>query len=114
MINYRYPENLAAKPVLWLWYLRDIGVIGIGSVLSVLLVTQTGVFIPLVFVAIYAFLSIRFDQTSILDFIKYACSYFILKQQIFYWSLESLDINKQHKKQRKKGRRNDKKQKTVH
>lgn len=84
-MNYRYPENLAAKPVLWLWYLRDIGIIGIGSVISVLLITQTGIFIPLVVVAIYAFLSIRFDQTSILDFIKYACSFFIFKQQEYVW-----------------------------
>ena len=28
-----YPENLKAKPMLWLWLLRDIGVIGIGALL---------------------------------------------------------------------------------
>ena len=31
-----YPENLKAKPMLWLWLLRDIAVIGIGALLSVL------------------------------------------------------------------------------
>ena len=35
-----YPENLKAKPMLWLWLLRDIGVIGIGALLSVLALTQ--------------------------------------------------------------------------
>ena len=25
-----YPENLKAKPMLWLWELRDIGIIGVG------------------------------------------------------------------------------------
>ena len=31
-----YPDNLKAKPMLWLWLLRDIAVIGIGALLSVL------------------------------------------------------------------------------
>ena len=35
-----YPENLKAKPMLWLWLLRDIAVIGIGALLSVLALTQ--------------------------------------------------------------------------
>ena len=26
-----YPDNLKAKPMLWLWLLRDIAVIGIGA-----------------------------------------------------------------------------------
>lgn len=25
-----YPENLKAKPMLWLWELRDIGIIGVS------------------------------------------------------------------------------------
>ena len=27
---YIYPDNLRAKPTLWLWELRDLGVIGVG------------------------------------------------------------------------------------
>ena len=30
-----YPENLKAKPMLWLWELRDIGIIGVGFLLTV-------------------------------------------------------------------------------
>ena len=33
---YIYPDNLKAKPKLWLWELRDVGVIGAGLLLSVL------------------------------------------------------------------------------
>ena len=33
---YIYPNNLKAKPTLWLWALRDVAVIGVGFVLSVL------------------------------------------------------------------------------
>ena len=27
---YIYPDNLSAKATLWLWKLRDIGIIGVG------------------------------------------------------------------------------------
>lgn len=33
---YIYPDNLSAKATLWLWELRDIGIIGVGLLLSVL------------------------------------------------------------------------------
>ena len=32
---YIYPDNLKSKAVLWLWQLRDIGIIGIGCLVSV-------------------------------------------------------------------------------
>lgn len=35
-----YPDNLKGKPVLWLWYLQDIGIIGVGSIVSVLIITR--------------------------------------------------------------------------
>ena len=46
--------------MLWLWELRDIGIIGVGLLISVLALTQTGIALPLVLTAVYAFLSIRF------------------------------------------------------
>ena len=53
---YIYPDNLAAKATLWLWELKDLAII-----------------------------SIRFDNTSILDFIRYAAAYFFTRQQYFEW-----------------------------
>ena len=44
---YIYPDNLSAKATLWLWELRDIGIIGVGLLLSVLALTQTGIALPL-------------------------------------------------------------------
>ena len=75
--------------MLWLWELRDIGIIGVGLLISVLALTQTGIALPLVLTAVYAFLSIRFDGTSILDFLKYAASFLITKQQFYDWRLET-------------------------
>ena len=56
-----YPDNLKAKAVLWLWELRDIGIIGIGLLISVFALAQLGFYPPLVLTALYAFLSIRFE-----------------------------------------------------
>lgn len=84
---YIYPDNLASKATLWLWELKDIAVIGIGLLVSILAVTQTGIILPLVLTAVYAFLAIRFDGTSILDFIRYAGAFFITKQQFYEWRI---------------------------
>ena len=37
---YIYPENLKAKPMLWLWLLRDIAAIGVAALISVLSLVQ--------------------------------------------------------------------------
>lgn len=31
---YIYPENLKAKPMLWLWLLRDIAIIGVAALID--------------------------------------------------------------------------------
>ena len=59
---YIYPDNLSAKATLWLWELRDIGIIGVGLLLSVLALTQTGIALPLVLTAVFAFLTIRHED----------------------------------------------------
>ncbi len=82
---YMYPDNLKAKATLWLWELRDIGIIGVGLLISVFALAQLGIMIPIVITAAYAFLSIRFEDISILDFIRYAGAFFIFKQQLYEW-----------------------------
>ena len=59
---YIYPEHLKAKATMWLWQLRDLTVVGVGVLLSVLTATQTGILIPALFTAAYAFLAIRFER----------------------------------------------------
>lgn len=82
---YIYPDHLKAKATLWLWQLRDIGIIGVGALLSILSLTQIGFIPPIVITAVYAFLTIRFEDTSILDFLRYACAFFIGRQQTYEW-----------------------------
>ena len=84
---YMYPDNLKAKATLWLWELKDIGIIGVGLLISVFALGQLGFMSPVVITAVYGFLTIQFEDTSILSFIRYACAFFILKEQTFEWRL---------------------------
>jgi len=76
---------MAERATLWLWELKDLAVIGIGLLLSVLALVKLGLMLPLVFSALYAFLSIRFEGVCILDFMRYASAFFLLKPQRYVW-----------------------------
>lgn len=83
---YSYPDNLKEKATLWLWELRDIGIIGVGVLLSVFALAKLMFMPPIVLTAAYAFLTIQFEGTSIMDFIRYAVSFFFLKDQQYDWA----------------------------
>lgn len=86
---YLYPDNLKGRATMWLWYLKDITVIIILALFSVVLFAQFMFFLPAIFTALYAFLTIRFDDTSILDFIVFAIDFFLIRQQMFEWEFTS-------------------------
>ena len=50
---YIYPDNLKSKATLWLWTLRDLAIIGIGSLISVFALSQLGFFVPIVLTDVY-------------------------------------------------------------
>jgi len=78
---------LKSKAVMWLWELRDIGIIAIGAIVSIVALTQVGIYVLLLITAVYAFLAIRLDDTSILKFLKNSYSFFIGKMQVYEWRL---------------------------
>ena len=80
-----YPDNLKAKARLWLWELRDVAIIGGALLLSVIALAQGGTFVPLVMTAVFAFLTLRLEDTSVLDFLRYAARFLFLRQQYFIW-----------------------------
>lgn len=82
---YIYPNNLKAKPKLWLWELRDIGIVGGGLLLSVFALTQGLGTLPLIVTVLFGFLSIRVDGSSVLDFIRWAAFFLFLRQQHYEW-----------------------------
>ena len=85
MTQYLYPQNLKATANLWLWGLRDFCIIGIAALLSVVLLVYLKIFIPAAITLVYGFLTIRMDDTTVMDYIKYAVKYFITTQQYYEW-----------------------------
>ncbi len=91
--QYIYPQNMRASATLWLWSLKDFAVIVVDALFSAMVLATTRILIPAVLTAAFAFLSIRSDETTILDFIKYAVRYFISTQQVYYWKLRGDKID---------------------
>lgn len=85
MTQYLYPQNLKATANLWLWSLRDFCIIGIAALLSVVLLVYLKIFIPAAITLVYGFLTIRMDDTTVMDYIRYAVKYLITTQQYFEW-----------------------------
>lgn len=85
MKQYLYPQNLKAAANLWLWSLKDFTILGVAALLSIAALVQLGFILPAAATLCYGFLTIRMDDATILDFLKYAVRYFISTQQYFEW-----------------------------
>lgn len=85
MKQYIYPQNLKAQAQLWLWRLKDLVVLGAALLVSVLALSQLRFFLPLALTLVFAFLTMRFDDNSILNYIRRAARYFITTQQFYIW-----------------------------
>ena len=86
MTQYLYPQNLKATANLWLWGLRDFCILGVAALLSIVVLVQLRFFIPAAATLCYGFLTNRMDDTTVLDFMRYAVRYFISTQQYFEWA----------------------------
>ena len=85
MTTYLYPQNLKATANLWLWGLRDFAILCVAALLSVLALVQLHFMVPAAATLCFAFLTIRMEDTTVLDFLRYAASYFISSQQNYDW-----------------------------
>lgn len=65
MKQYIYPQNLKSQAQLWLWRLKDLVVLGAALLVSVLALSQLRFFLPLALTMVFAFLTMRFDDTSV-------------------------------------------------
>ena len=84
-MNFIYPQNMKAKANMWLWSLKDFAIIGIGALLSAVFLIYLHKLLLVGIVAVYAFMTIRLDETTVMDYIRYAFRYFITTQQYFKW-----------------------------
>ena len=85
MRQYIYPQNLKAQPMLWLWKLRDIAILGIALLISIFAVATVKLVLPLALTIIFLTASAPPCDVSIMDFIKRAVKFFITTQQNYVW-----------------------------
>ena len=85
MTHYLYPQNLKASANMWFWSLKDFCILGIAALLSILILVEIHVLLPAAATLCYAFLTIRMDDTTLMDFLRYAARYFITTQQYYEW-----------------------------
>lgn len=74
---------------MWLWSLKDFTILGIAALLSVLIFVQLRFVFPVAVTLCYGFLTIRMDDATVLDFLKYATRYFLSTQQHFLWRCDA-------------------------
>lgn len=83
--QYIYPQNMRTQAKLWFWNLKDLIILAIALTISVVSWAKLGFILPAALTLGYAFLSIRMDEYSVLDFIRRAWRYFVSTQQYFEW-----------------------------
>lgn len=83
--QYIYPQNMRTQAKLWFWNLKDVIILAIALTISVVSWAKLGFILPAALTLGYAFISIRMDEYSVLDFIRRAWRYFVSTQQYFEW-----------------------------
>lgn len=82
---YIYPQNLKASANIWFWTIKDFVIMSIAALISVVLLVEARWVLPSALTLCYAFMTIRFDDTAVIDFIKYATRFFLTMQQHYEW-----------------------------
>lgn len=85
MKTYIYPENLRANVKLWFWSIRDFIAICGDIILSVVVFANFWNILSAVATLCYAFLSLRADEVSVMDYIVNDMKFFCTSQQEFRW-----------------------------
>lgn len=88
-MRYIYPENLNAVATMWLWSLKDFAVTVVAVLFGVVTWAQLGTPVVIATAAVFAFLTIRTGDITILDFIGNCVRFFITSQQIYFWRLDN-------------------------
>lgn len=85
MTQYLYPQNLKATANLWLWGLRDFVILDVAALLSIVLLVRLRMAVPLALTLCFGFLTIRLEESTVLDFLMHAVRFFLSTQQYFEW-----------------------------
>lgn len=85
MKTYIYPQNLKARAHLWLWSLRDFLILSISCLASAVIFVQAEIILPAALSLCFGFLTIRLEETTVMDYLSLAVRYFLTTQQYYEW-----------------------------
>ena len=85
MTIYLYPQNLRATANLWLWGMRDFVILCVAALLSVALLFYASMVLPAAVTLCFGFLTIRVEETTIMNYLGWAVRYFLTTQQQYLW-----------------------------
>ena len=85
MKEYMYPKNLKATANLWLWGLKDFIILAVLTLFAIILYVVAKTLVLAAIALCFAVLTIRKDEMTVLEYIKYATRYFITDQQHYKW-----------------------------
>ena len=83
--QYIYPQNMRTSVKLWFWNLRDIIILGAAITVSVVSWVKLGFILPAAITGAFGVLTVRIDESSVLDYIGRAWKFFVGTQQYFEW-----------------------------
>ena len=85
MTIYLYPQNLRTTANLWLWGMRDFVILCVAALLSVALLFYASMVLPGVVTLCFGFLTIRVEETTMMDYLGWAVRFFLTAQQEYVW-----------------------------
>jgi len=83
--RYIYPQNLRSTVRLWFWNVRDFCILCAGVMISFVLLAKIRTFVPLAVVICYAVLTLRIEDSAVIDYIFSAVKYFCFSQKEYHW-----------------------------
>lgn len=86
-VHIAFPPYRLDTVKLWFWNVRDFIIICTGIIISVMLFAKLWTPVPMAITVCYAFLTLRAEDTAIMDYIINAVRFFCTTQQKYYWRI---------------------------
>ena len=92
--EFHFPQNLKSKPTILVWEVRDLSVIVVGTMISFYFLLSINFVLPSVFTIIYAIMTTRVNEYTILSGLSSALNYFLFECQEYDWEPEGRNVPK--------------------
>lgn len=85
-ITYYYPADLNKPPMLFLWQLRDVFLLGVFFFISLIFLFAIGSIIPLAAMIVYGIMTLHLNgDISIYQYARKLTHFLVTQQQRFMW-----------------------------